>query len=1291
MLCLAAGVCAAPTAPVGNGGEGTLDEAKRLSEQVAQFYDRAKFAEAIPLAQRVLDIRERFLGSDHKDVASAINQLARLYYQMGQYGKAEQLYERAMDIRRKVLGEEHPDFAESLDNAAELYQDIGQYTKAERLYQRAREMRKKALGERHPAYATSLDNLAALYTATGRYKQAEALAAEAMEIRRTALGEQHADYGRSLNHLGLIYGSLGRFEKAKDLLVRAREVIKAALGEEHPDYALSLSSLGGLYRDLGQYETAEPLLVQARDIIKGALGEDYPHYAVSLSNLGMLYQQMGQFDRAEPLCVQASEILKKALGQDHPSYAISLESLAGLYNAMGQFDKAEPLYARAIEILKKTYGERHPVYAQSLNDQGWLYQQMGRYDKARELYLRSLEITKAVLGDGHPLFATTLANAAGLLQVAFSVPGRYDTAEQLYLRAGEIFKQVFGEDHPSFATILNNLALLYQEMGQYDKAEPLHRRAMEIRKKTLGEDHPDYAQSLNNLALLYQEMGRDDKAAPLFFQALEIMRKVLGEQHPDYATMLDTLAGVYDMKGWYDEAARLYVKVAEIRKKVLGEEHPGYACSLDNVAGVLADGGKYDEALELYALAFDIRRRIFGEAHPEYATSLSKLAYLFRDMGEYDKAERLLMKVMEIDRKALGENHPDYAADLQSLSELYQATNRSEQALETIGRAMEVEQTYLRRVFGFSAELTMYAYLFKANLSLHDLISVAASQGTISGDTAKAALTWVLRRKGIILETLCRFREAQNFVGAESEVAQRALQLRGLRQRLTNLTLNPPRGLDVAGRQKETAALRDECERLEAELNRGLSKYSKYQQDDRVDADSVQRRLPPGTALVEFLWSPILDFKTKSVEEALKPPHYFAFVLNSGKGTARMIDLGDAEEIHDAVRAVRESVEQAGRTFAGATGRGLLGVEKARQQEFKTVSGPLYKLIFAPLRQALGTASMIYLAPDLELNGVPFEALVDEKGRYLVETYRFAYLSSGRDLLRHAVPQGQGTVVFAGPDYDLRAPQRETQANTLLAALAKPPGTALRGARSRDVRGLQWKRLEGAEGEATDVERELRKSKYGPVRCYRGKEALEEVFKSVHSPRVLHVATHGFFLPDQRIPPEDREVPMRMGLEFGAARGLARLRGVENPLLRSGIVLAGANALGEESDKVAGGDDGWVTAEEIAMMDLRGTELVVLSACETGLGDVIYSEGVYGLRRAFQYAGARTLLTSLFKVPDLQTREMIRRFYRSLKTGKSKLSALHEAQLDTIRERRARHGAAHPFFWASFVLVGDPN
>jgi CHAT domain-containing protein len=432
----------------------------------------------------------------------------------------------------------------------------------------------------------------------------------------------------------------------------------------------------------------------------------------------------------------------------------------------------------------------------------------------------------------------------------------------------------------------------------------------------------------------------------------------------------------------------------------------------------------------------------------------------------------------------------------------------------------------------------------------------------------------------------------------------------------------------------------------------------------------------------------------------------------------RLFDLGPAETIAAAVRAVRGRVEQAPRDLRAAN-------EKTVEDDYRAAAGDLAKLVFSPLQPALRGASLLFVAPDGELNRVAFQALVDADDQYLIERYRFSYVLTGRDLLRRElllkgipapaprpptvaprppegprgaprapVPKmpkpgfnrpepGWGTTIFAAPDFDLTANNRAARATELLRRDGSSP-PATRGGSAVDTRGLRWMPLPGAAAEADDLKSIIKSPRLQPVTTYVGKDALEEVFKSVRPPRVLHVATHGFFLPDET-PEPGGDTP---GDARGGGAGVANLRKARNPLLRSGIVLAGANASG---DRTAGAEDGLVTAEEIALMSLRGTDLVVLSACESGLGNVRIGEGVYGLRHAFLYAGARSLVTSLFEVPDAETRNLMRRFYEGLDAGRGKLDALHTAQLDMLRTRRKDKAAAHPFFWASFVLIGDPN
>ena len=349
--------------------------------------------------------------------------------------------------------------------------------------------------------------------------------------------------------------------------------------------------------------------------------------------------------------------------------------------------------------------------------------------------------------------------------------------------------------------------------------------------------------------------------------------------------------------------------------------------------------------------------------------------------------------------------------------------------------------------------------------------------------------------------------------------------------------------------------------------------------------------------------------------------------------------------------------------------------EKRLEAELNKAGHALYQRLFAPLQTQLADARLLFIAPDGEINRVPFEALVDDKGKYLIERWPVAYLASGRDLLRTPATPARGTVVFAGPDYDLKSKERQAQADRLKIKVPAD-AVAVRGGAAPELRGVRWKPLRGAAAEAADVTEALQGGVYGrfaPIAAARRSRKR----KGHARPARSHLATHGFFCPGGHDKPEERDAASSRGRRVWPARSPTRC-------CLGHRVAAALRASGA-------GEDGWVTAEEIALLDLRGTELVVLSACETGLGDVKVGEGVFGLRRAFVFAGARTLVSSLFEVPDEQTRDMMRSFYAGIKGRKGKLEALRGAQLEMIRQRRQQQEAAHPFFWASFVLVGDPN
>ncbi|MBI2264441.1 MAG: CHAT domain-containing protein [Armatimonadetes bacterium] len=440
------------------------------------------------------------------------------------------------------------------------------------------------------------------------------------------------------------------------------------------------------------------------------------------------------------------------------------------------------------------------------------------------------------------------------------------------------------------------------------------------------------------------------------------------------------------------------------------------------------------------------------------------------------------------------------------------------------------------------------------------------------------------------------------------------------------------------------------------------------------------------SALVEYVSIPVYYFKATGKKERWGDSRYFAFVLPSVRGPGgppeaairpALLDLGEASTVNESVKEFRLEVARALRLFKS----GIVD-EAAAEKHLAERGRRLYDLVVSPIKQALGERTTLFLSPDADLNLIPFGALQDETGRYLAENCRLHYLSCGRDLLRfEGQEENSGeTVILANPDLDMPAPDRLARQKAL-------PGTETRvlmqgASRSRDLTVSRWPPLPGTRLEAESIKKTLRGEK---TREYLGRSALEEVLKKLRSPRRLHLATHGFFVEDQ-----DKSSFLESGIRTARSFPTAsRPIKIENPLLRSGLVLAGANRLGKEN-LPEGCEDGILTALEISGIPLRGTDLVVLSACETGLGRIHRGEGVFGLRRAFQLAGAKTVVMSLWSVPGKETQELMANFYERIEKGEGKAAALREASLAMMKARREKHGAAHPFFWAPFICAGEP-
>ncbi|MFH7245095.1 MAG: tetratricopeptide repeat protein [Spirulina sp.] len=977
--------------------------------------------------------------------------------------------------------------------------------------------------------------------------------------------------------------------------------------------------------------------------------------AARLNAQGLELYRAGRYGEAEPLFQQSLAIRRQQLGDSHLDVATSLNNLAELYRMQGHHREAEPLFQESLAIYRQQLGDSHPDVATSLNNLALLYRIQGRYGEAEPLLQESLAIYRQQLGDSHPDVATSLNNLAEL----YRMQGRHREAEPLFQESIATYRQQLGDSHPNVATSLNNLAVLYRIQGRYGEAEPLYQESLAIFRQQLGDSHLDVATSLNNLAVLYRIQGRYGEADPLYQQSLVIRRQQLGDSHPDVATSLNNLALLYQYQGRYEEAAPLFQQSLAIYRQQLGDSHPDVATSLNNLALLYEAQGRYGEAEPLYQQSLAIFRQQLGDSHPNVATSLNNLALLYEVQGRYGEAEPLFQQSLAIYRQQLGDSHPEVATSFNNLAGLSWAQRDTDNALTWFQQGLDVQETNLSLNLATGSDDRKRAYIETISWATDFVLALHLQDANSNPTAARLALTTVLRRKGRVLDAVT---DTQQLL-RQNLSADLVPLLDEYTTAQTQLAAQLYGGLgdqDPEVYRARIDELRQETNRLENELSRRSAEFRV--ETEPVEIEAVQALIPTDAALVELVqYRPFNPAASQA--ERWGQPRYAAYILHNS-GDPKWVDLGDAEPIDTAARA-----------FLAATRNPNSG------SQARTTARALDELVMAPIRSLLGEATHLLLSPDSQLNLIPFAALVDEQNRYLVETYTLTHLTTGRDLLRlqNKAPSQQPPVLFANPNYDTASISNSPLPMGEGPGVRANPGSAERSThRSTDITNLRLGPLPGTQQEVDAIAPLLPNNAIILTEA----TATENALKQVQAPSILHIATHGFFLEDVDFvsPPSTRGDRATGFLEpTGLVAPPTRPVNNENPLLRSGLALAGFNS------RTSAGEDGVLTALEATGLNLRGTRLVVLSACETGVGQVANGEGVYGLRRAFVMAGAESQLMSLWKVDDLGTAELMQRYYQRLQNGEGRSESLRQVQLEFIADPDYQH----PYYWASFIFSGE--
>ncbi len=998
--------------------------------------------------------------------------------------------------------------------------------------------------------------------------------------------------------------------------------------------------------------------------------------ARKLEELSNAKYQEGKYDDACDLARQVLDIYETIYGPDHRDVSISLVNLAHMYNYRALYNEAEKLLVRAVRIDEKTLGANDKGLAVTLNNLGELYLKQGKIDKAEPLLLRSVNIMESNLGKEHPDVGFALANLAS----AMEIQGKYREAESVVKRALAISEKTLGADHVDTAIRVKQLAGLQQSIGDYASAERGYLRAKSTIERTLGLDHPTLSGILNDLGGMYVDLGNYSAAKPLLERSLRISEDSLGTFHPLTATIVCNLATLYMSEGDHKIAESMYRRAYGIFGQELGQDHLKTAACAERLGTLKVYQRNFDSAEQFLSGALKSFERGLDPNNPEIGNVAYALGGLRVRMGNLRGAEPLLLRSLAIVDKSLPSDHPILSSRLTGLAILNDKLNKDSEADVFFDRGRHATQRYISAVLPSLSENEQTKFIEERFTSeLFAALSFGLKHAESSVITRNSA-SWLINGKAVALQSLAQ----RNLLSRDTEdpgLASVVKQLQQVRGELARISMAKSTSAQMDSKKELFAKLVNQEQMLSKQL--ALASGS-VEQEGWIDVGKIRTTLPPNVSFIDFARFDLFDFSAVGAAKTWRPARYAAWITQGGdSGNTVVVDLGDADEIDTLVKDVCNSIPKG---ISQVTAMGEVDATAVITRDLAILADRIWRPLESVITQMDSEISDIVLSPDGNLWVLPWACLPlpEEAGKVLLEKYTVRFVTSGRDLLSTPMKVvNSKTYIFADPSFDQTGDEKrrsieavfrqplvageEVNRDKLVSLLPKVtslPGTGIEAA-------LTIPSIETWAGTKPAV--------------FQQRYALERVAKALRHPKLVSFATHGFYLPIQKV---DRELSDIFAMSSTRSIAIDKTGSpVENPLLRCGLLFSGCNT----PSSIVGDDDGILTGLEIVGIDLRGTELVVLSACETGVGEVRNGEGIAGLRQAFQLAGAQSVVSSLWQVPDRESAQIMIDFFSNLAAGQTRAASLRKAQLKMIAARKEFLGAAHPYYWAAWTLTGHDN
>ncbi|MFN3315186.1 MAG: CHAT domain-containing protein [Raineya sp.] len=797
--------------------------------------------------------------------------------------------------------------------------------------------------------------------------------------------------------------------------------------------------------------------------------------------------------------------------------------------------------------------------------------------------------------------------------------GAFSEAQKTYQEAEKLYAQISGTESEEYLLWLNNYADLLTKKGDFGSAEKTYLKALDLQGLVATANKENRAILLGNLANLYANIGLYEEAEKLANEQLNLAQKAFENAPVKYANMLNNLGFLAKRLGNLEQAEKYYEQATEIRKKELGEKHPLYAQSLNNLGAIYEQKQAYQKAEENYKKSLAIRKEMLGEKHPLYAQVFYNYAQNQRNLGLYEDAQKNLEFVKTIREEKLGTTHPLYAKTTQSLATLAWYKKDTEQAEKYFQETLSSLFEQVNQVFiGMSENERSQFFATQIRPTL-EMYQFFALQNASNLAFLGKIYDLQLSTKALLFFTSSKFRQRLQESGRQ-DLLQKYEEWLRLKEQIARLyTLSKD---ELAKRGVNLQELVAQANQLEKELNEATNFDNRFIKT--FHWQDVARQLKPKEAAVEVLR--LREYSPKGSGNFSSKVVYAFLILKAESKNPELVIIENGEELEqEAIYFYRNSII------------------------FRKQDKESYEQFFRKLHQKLQGIEKVYFSADGIYNQISLETLwIPEQKKYLGESLEIILLSSTRELLSETKSNqnpSKKAFLFGYPDYDAIV---ETKTNEKASINRQEKAQAF------EVNGKFLASLPGSKKEVENI-KQILQNKF-IVKDLMRTEATETNVKTTQSPQLLHIATHGFFLADE----EDAESGVKV-----------------SPLFRSGLMMAGASQ--EQSPE---SDDGILTAYEVMNLNLETTDLVVLSACQTGLGQIKNGEGVYGLQRAFQVAGTKNLIMSLWSVDDAATQELMTQFYKEMQNNTSVRQSFRNAQ-NKLKQKYPK-----PYYWGAFVVVG---